>query len=135
MVLYCIYQQCNFTISTAHRALEDVKAMRQIFTTDTMNPVLSQLTIRNSRQITDQWQAKRNEWVAAQQFVVHFGRDCSKTMAIRLKEWNITYDELKSFFSEYNTSEAFDDQLRQRGIHRKAWRNKIWLHFSGQKTA
>ena len=134
MVLYCIYQQCKFTISTPYRALEDVKAMRQIFTTDTMNPVLSQLTIRNGCQITDQWQAKWNEWVAAQQFVVHFGRGCTKTMAIRLKEWNITYDELKSFFSEYNTSEAFDDQLCQRGIHRKAWRNKIWLHFSGQKT-
>ena len=66
--------------------------LRQIFSTGTMNPVLSQLTIYNSCQIMDQWQVKRNEWVAAQQFVVHFGRDCTKMMGIRLKEWNITYD-------------------------------------------
>lgn len=109
--------------------------MRRIFSTDAMKSILCQLTVRNTSQIIAQWQEKRNEWIAAQQFVGHFGRECTKTMAIRLKEWSITYDELKSIFRAYSTREAFDEQLRERGVNRKAWRNKIWLHFSGQKIA
>ena len=86
--------------------------------------ILSQLTIRHSSQIAAHWQKKRKEWIGAQQFVVHFGRDCSKTMALRLNEWNIMYHR-----NGYNSHESFNDQLKQAKVNRKAWCNKIWHHF------
>ena len=76
-----------------------------------MSSLLLQLIMRNNSQVITQWQDKRNKWIAAQQFVAHFGRQCTKTMAIRLKESSINHTDLKSIFSEYNTSKAFDDQL------------------------
>ena len=120
-----------FIIYTAHRALEDVKAMRRVFSTNAMSPFLLQLTIRNNGQVIAHWQDERNEWTAAQQFVVQFGRQFTNTiiMAIRLKESNICYGELKSIFHEYPTSKAFDDHLRTRGVKRKTWRQKYGATF------
>ena len=84
-----------------------------------MQPLLLQLTIRNNGQVIAHWQDKQNEWTTAQQLVVHFGRQCTKTMAIHLMESNISYGELKSIIHEYPTSEAFDDHLRTRGVKKK----------------
>ena len=117
----------------AHRAMEDVKAMKRVFTTETLKPILSQLTIHHSSKILARWQQKRKEWIGAQQFVVHFGKDCSKTMALRLNERNITYQGLESMFDSCDSHESFDDLLKQAGINRKAWRGKIWQYFSTRK--
>ena len=66
--------------------MEDVKAMVAVFSSDLMKTVLSKLSVRSHAQIVSYWQQKRKEWVNAQQFVTHMGRDCTQTMAVHLNE-------------------------------------------------
>ena len=116
--------------------MEDVKAMEAVFSSDLMKTVLSQLTIRNHPQIVAYWQERSNEWLGAQQFVTHMGRECSRTMALRLNERDLTYDKLRDIFDNCNAEEtSFHDHLRKAGVTRKAWRNKLWLHFTEDSSS
>lgn len=111
--------------------MEDVKAMQAVFSKDTMKPVLSQLSLRTHGQIVAYWQERSKEWLSAQQFVTRMGRDCTRTMAVRLNEWNITYENLQETFDEHmRDEESFNKHLCDAGVTRKAWRSKIWFHFS-----
>ena len=47
------------TINTAHRALEDVKAMNEVFQNDGFSMVLEHLTQRSIAQIFSNWETKR----------------------------------------------------------------------------
>ena len=117
---------------TAHRAMKDVKAMQAMFTSNLLKKVLPESTIRNHTQIISYWQEKSREWLGAQQFVTDMGRDCTKTMAVRLNENGVTYDKLRDAFEKFNCNEAsFHEHLQVAGVTRRAWRSEIWLHFQG----
>jgi len=115
--------------------MEDVKAMKAVFSSNLMKTVLSQLTIRSHAQIVAYWQERIKEWLGAQQFVTHMGRDCTQTMAVRLNKWDLTYDRLRETFDKCKTDEAsFHHHLLEAGVSRRAWQSKIWLHFSKKQS-
>ena len=60
--------------TTAHRAMEDVKAMVAVFSSDLLKNVLSQLTFQSQAQILSYWQDRSKEWLDAQQFVTKMGK-------------------------------------------------------------
>ena len=82
----------------AHRAMEDVRAMKKIFCCNLLHPVLSNLSIRSKSDIVGHWQTLHHERATSQQFIIHLGSLCTKTMAKRLNEHNITIEMLKSVF-------------------------------------
>ena len=69
--------------------MEDVKAMKAVFSSNLMRDVMSNLSIRSHAQIVTYWQQKSREWLNTQQFVTYLGRDCTRTMALRLNERGI----------------------------------------------
>ena len=118
----------------AHRAMEDVRAMKRIFCSNLLHPVLSNLSIRSKSDIVGHWQTLHHERVTSQQFIIHLGSSCTKTMAKRLNESNITIDVLKSVFEQNcDDRQAFNNELQMAGVKRKGWRDKIWNHFTGRK--
>ena len=51
-------------------------------------------------------------------------------MAKRLGQLKLPYEVLKSAFEDnMDNIQAFHECLREAGITRKAWRDKIWSHF------
>ena len=82
----------------AHRAMEDVRAMKKVF--------LLQLSVAScfvqpeysKSDIVGHWQTLHHERAISQQFTIHLGSSCTKTMAKRLNEHNITIEMLKSVF-------------------------------------
>ena len=125
-----------FNYITAHQAIEDVNAMEAVFNSDLLKAVLPQLTIRNHAQIVSYWQGKSKEWLDTQQYVMHIGRDRTKTMAVRLNEWGLMYHKLKDIFNECKADEAlFHHHLVEAGVTRKAWRSKLWFHFSKKHSS
>ena len=116
--------------STAHRALEDMKAMEAVFSCDSIKAVLSKLTVQSHAQIVAYWQEKSKEWLGMHQFVTHMGRDYTRTMAIHLNKWDLQYDKLQDIFHSSKSDEAsFNDHLIEAGVTR-AWCNKLWFNFS-----
>ena len=137
---YCITHKHNkhltFIHSIAHRAMADVKAMEAVFSSDLMKDVLSKLSIQTHAQIVTYWQQKSKEWLSAQQFVTHMGRDCTRTMAVRLNEWGLRYDDLRDIFDNYKTDEAsFHSHLLEAGVARRPWRSKLWQHFLKKQSS
>ena len=111
--------------------MEDVKAMKAVFTGDLMKDMLSQLSVQPHGQIVAYWQQKSKEWLSTQQFMTHMGRDCMRTMAVHFNEWGITYDDLRDTFEKCKTDETvFHSHLLKAGVARRPWRNKLWQHFS-----
>ena len=135
------FTYCNYSPIvnlSAHRALEDVKAMKRFFSNSALSLILTQLTVRCREQIVAQWQQKHQELATVQQYAVRFGRSCTKAMAKCLSRLNMTYEMLKSAFEDnVDDRQAFYDFLRGAGITRKAWCEKIWNHFrlGGRKPA
>ena len=130
---------CNSAVTDssypAHRALEDVRAMKRIFSSDLLHPLLSNLTIQSKSNIVAYWQRLHHERIVSQQFIIHLWRAYTKMMAKRLNEHGITYEMLKSTFEDNcDDRQAFDSQLHEAGVKRKAWRDKIWDHFTGRKS-
>ena len=116
---------CNSAITDssypAHQALEDVRAMKRIFYSDLLYPLLSNLTIQSKSNIVAYWQMLHHERIVSQQFIIHFERACTRTMAKRLNEHSITYKILKSTFTDNcDDRQAFDSQLHKAGVKRKA---------------
>ena len=117
-----------------HRALEDVRAMQRIFSTNNLKPLLSLLTIRSKAQIVEHWQQKHQELATMQQYTIHFGRSCTKAMSKRLSQLKLSYDALKSVFDDnIDNRQAFNKQLHKSGITRKAWCEKMWEHFRSRR--
>ena len=104
--------------------MEDVKAMKAVFSSDFMKDVLSNLSIRSHAQIVAYWQQKSREWLNAQQFVMHLGRDCTQTMALCLNERGLLYDDLKRIFDRSTDEASFHSHLFDAGVARKPWQSK-----------
>jgi len=115
--------------------MEDVKAMKAVFTSDLMRDVLHNLSIRSHARMVAYWQQKSREWLNAQQFVTHLGRDCTRTMAVRLNERGLLYDDLKRIFDRSTDETSFHSHLVEAGVARKPWRSKLWLHFSKKQSS
>lgn len=131
---HCLPKLCGNRL--AHRALEDVKAMKRIFCSEALSPLLNQLTIRNREQIVANWQLKHQELSTIQKYAVQFGRSCTKAMAKRLSQLKLPYEMLQSTFEDnFDDRQAFYGYLRKAGITRKVWREKIWTHFQGRRPA
>ena len=110
-------------------------AVKAVFSSNLMKTVLSQLTIRSHPQIVAYWQERSKEWLGAQQFVTHMGRECTRTMALRLNERDLTCNKLGDTFDKCNAEEtSFHNHLLKAGVTRKAWRNKLWLHFTEKSS-
>ena len=110
--------------------MEDVKVMKAVFTSDLIKDMLSTLLVRSHGQIVAYWHQKSKEWLSAQQFVAHMGRDCTQTMSVCLNKWDITYDNLRDIFEKCKTDKAvFHSYLLEAGVARRPWRNKLWQHF------
>jgi len=113
--------------------LEDVKAMKRIFTTTFLKPFLSplltHLTIRNKAEIVAEWKIKYQNLATLKEYAV-LGQYCTLAMAKCLKRLNISYKTLQTAFEEhYNDRKAFNTHLYDKGITRKVWQGKIWDHF------
>lgn len=75
----------------AHRALEDVCAMKRIFSSDLLYPLLSNPTIQSKSNMVAYWQMLHHERIVSQQFIIHFGTACTKTMAKHLNEYIVSH--------------------------------------------
>ena len=106
---------CNSAVTDssypAHQALEDVHAMK------TTCPAI--YYIQSNSNIVAYWKMLHQKRMVSQQFIIHFGKACTKMMAKCLNEHSITYEMLKSTFEDNcDNRQAFDSQLHE-------WRNKI----------
>ena len=100
--------------------MEDVKAMVAVSSSDLMKTVLSKLSVRSH----------------AQQFVIHMGRDCTRTMAVRLNEGGLRYEDNREIYDKCKPDEAsFHANLLEAGITRRPWHSKLWLHFSKKQCS
>ena len=82
----------------AHRAMADVRAMKDVFTSSNLAPLLAKLTLRSKSEVHKAWSSKNNDRAISQQLIGKMGKDCTKKMAIRLHENGITYDHLHQGF-------------------------------------
>ena len=134
MVTLFIISSVIISNHLAHRAMEDVRAMKKIFCCNLLHPVLSNLSIRSKSDIVGHWRTLHHERATSQQFIIHLGSSCTKTMAKCLNEHNITIEMLKSVFEQNcDDRQAFNNELQIAGVKRKGWRDKIWNHFTGRK--
>ena len=116
--------------------MEDVKAMVAVFSSNLMKTVLSKLSVRSHAQIVCYWQQKSKEWLNAQQFVIHMGRDCTRTMAVCLNKGGLRYEDIREIYDKCKPDEAsFYANLLEAGITRRPWRSKLWLHFSKKQCS
>ena len=118
---------------SAHRALDDVKAMSKIFNCSFLKPLLSTpttyLTFRDKSQIVSNWRIRHQNLSTLKQYSV-MGRYCSEAMANHLKRLDISYRTLKAVFDDHlGDHKAFNTNLGAIGIRRKVWQDKIWKHF------
>ena len=116
--------------------MENVKAMVAVFSSDLMRTVLSKLSVRSHAQIVSYWQQKSKERLNAQQFVMHMGRDCTRTMAVHLNKGGLRYEDYREIYDKCKPDEAsFHTNLLVAGITRRPWRSKLWLHFSKKQCS
>ena len=95
--------------------------MKQIFSSEALSPLLTQLTIRSREQIVAHWHHKHQELATVQKYAVRFGRSCTKAMAKCLSRLKLAYEDLKSTFDDnIDDRQAFYDCLRKAEITRKA---------------
>ena len=114
----------------AHRAMADVRAMKDVFTLSSLAPLLDKLTLRNKSEVHETWSCKNNDRMISQQLIGRMGKDCTKKMAIRLHENGISYDHLRQGFQNHSSEQDFDKWLHDAGIRLKNWRKRLYHHFS-----
>ena len=105
------------------RVMEDIQAMKQVFTTTALTPILKNLTIKTKEEIWKKWYKK---W-----YVRRMGNYCSQSLAMCLHNKGITYDQLQAASVAYS-SEEYDKWMKREGIRLKKWRDNIQNHFSDQ---
>ena len=93
---------------TAHRAMEDVRAMKKVFTSVTFTPILANLTLQTKESIEEAWSEKRKDRSISQQYIAKMGKRCSEKLAICLHEKGVSYDRLHEAFQSCNSTE-FDE--------------------------
>ena len=116
--------------AVAHHAMADVRAMKEVFASSKLEPLLARLTLRKKARFTiKSWSSKNNERTISQQLIGRLGKDCTKKMAIRLHEDRITYDTLQMAFQHCSSEQEFNKWLHNAGVRLKNWRKKICHHF------
>ena len=96
--------------------MKDVRAMKKIFTSTMLEPVLAQLTLRNKAELHKTWSDKNSDRLVSQQLIRKMGKDCSKKMAVRLNDMGVSYDQLQQGFKDCSTEEEFHQWLRESGV-------------------
>ena len=114
----------------AHRAMANVRAMKDVFTSSNLAPLLAKLTLRSKSEVYKAWSSKNNDRAISQQLIGKMGKDCTKKMAIRLHENGITYDHLHQGFQNCSSEQEFDKWLHNEGVRLKNWRKRLHHHFS-----
>ena len=106
--------------------MEDIQALKQIFTVPALAPVLAHLTIRTKVKIHEKWFKK---WVS-KPYIDKMGRNCSESMAVSLSKNEVSYELMEKVFLSYNTNpEEYDKWLKEKGVKLKKWRSNIQNHF------
>lgn len=101
-----------------------------MFTTSTLRPILTNLTLRSKGEVWDKWFKKWTERLISQPYIAKMGNYCTVNMAVCLHDRGITYDQLREAFATSNSEEEFDKWMQSAGVRRKKWRNNIEEHFS-----
>ena len=105
--------------------MQDIQALKQVFTTTPLTLILKNLTIKTKEEIWKEWYEK---W-SVQLYIVKMGEYCSQSLAVCLHNKGITYDQLKAACVAYNSEEC-DRWMKEVGIRLKKWRDNIQDHFS-----
>ena len=116
----------------AHRAMDDVVAMKRLFTNTLLVSLLSSLTIWNVHKVMQEWNSKVQRNNRIQQLVIGFKQDTSKSMAQRLKSLGLSYEYLKVQYESTSSQDAFIKWLQSIGVKHKAWHKKICTHFKNK---
>ena len=112
----------------AHRALEDVCAMEQIFTPSSLATVLSELTIRGVEMLAKTWTIQVQTFKRVSKLLLLFKQAATKCMAKRLDERGLSYEHMLGQYKIIKSNDAYIQWLKSIGITRKAWHNKIVEH-------
>ena len=113
----------------AHRALEDVGAMEQIFTSSSLARVLSELTIRGVEKLAQTWTLQVQTFKRVSKLLLKFGQAATKCMAKRLDEHGLSYEHMLEQYKLARSNDEYKQWLQSVGIKRKAWHGKIVEHF------
>ena len=109
--------------------MEDIQALKQVFTTTSLTPILKKLTIKTKEEIWKKWYEKWYARLISQPYIAKMGKYCSQSLAMCLHNKGITYDQLRAACVAYNSEEC-DMWMKGEGIKLKKWRNNIQDHFS-----
>ena len=83
-----------YTINTAHRALEDVKAINQVFQNDGFPMVLEHLTQRSIAQIFSDWETKNATKLLHRKLFQSMAREQQKAMDNCLVQLKLTSNKI-----------------------------------------
>ena len=81
--------------------MEDIQAMKQIFTTTALMPILKNLTIKTKKEIWKKWSKKWKARLLSQPYIDEMGKYCCQSLAVCLHNKGITYDQLQAAFVAY----------------------------------
>ena len=113
----------------AHRALEDVCAMEQIFTASSLAGILSELTIRGVDKLARTWTLQVQTFKRVSKLLLMFKQAATKCMAKRLDEHGLSYEHMLEQYKSVKSNDEYVQWLRSIGITRKVWHSKIIEHF------
>ena len=117
------------SIYNAHRALEDVCAMEQIFTSSSLATVLSELTIRGVEMLAKTWTMQVQIFKRVSKLLLLLKQAATKCMAKRLDERGLSYEHMLGQYKIIKSNDEYIQWLKPIGITRKAWHNKIVERF------
>ena len=110
--------------------MKDLQNLKRVFTTTTLSPILTNLTLRSKAEVWEKWYKLWTECLISQPYIAELGNFCSVKMAVCLHDQGITYDQLCAAFIISNSEEEFDEWMQSAGVRLKKWRNNIINHFS-----
>ena len=110
--------------------MKDLQNLKRVFTTVTLSPILTNLTLRSKAEVWKKWYKKWRERLISQPYIIKMGSFCSVKMAVCLHDQGITYDQLCAAFALSNSEEEFDQWMQSAGVRLKRWRDNIENHFS-----
>ena len=104
--------------------MEDLQALRRVFTVPALAPVLAHLTIKPKIKIREKWYKK---WVS-RPYIDKMGSNCTESMAVSLSKNKVSYEVMEKAFATCSPEE-FDTWLKKKGVKQKKQRSKIQDHF------
>ena len=110
--------------------MKDLQNLKRVFTTVTLSPILTNLTLRSNEEVWKKWYKKWRERLISQPYITKMRSFCSVKMAVCLHDWGITYDQLCAAFALSNSEEEFDQWMQSAGVRLKRWRDNIENYFS-----